>query len=160
MIRFVDRSLTALAGLATAGLAVAIAMVAADILVRKILGRSLTGAVDVTELAVVIVAFLSIPLTFLRRGHVAVEIVTNALPLRGRAILEAIGALVGGLLFLTIAIASLQPARLSVAAGDVSQDLAIPLLWYWVPTIGGCLLATLAATIAAWQLFAGQDADQ
>ena len=160
MIRLVDRSLTALAGLATAGLAVAIAMVAADILVRKLLGRSLVGAVDVTELAVVIVAFLSIPLTFLRRGHVAVEIVTNALPQRGRTVLEAIGALVGGLLFLTIGIASLRPAQLSVAAGDVSQDLAIPLLWYWIPTIGGCFLATLAAMLAAWRLFAGREADR
>lgn len=158
MIRLVDRSLTALAGLATAGLVVTIAMVAADIVVRKILGGSLIGAVDVTELAVVIVAFLSIPLTFLRRGHVAVEIVTDALPQRGRDVLEAIGALVGGLLFLTIGVVSLRPARLSVAAGDVSQDLAIPLLWYWVPIIGGCLLAGLAAAVTVWRLFASKEA--
>ena len=54
----------------------------------------------------------------------------------------------------------LRPAHLSVAAGDVSQDLAIPLLWYWVPAVGGCLLASLAALITAWRILGGRDADR
>jgi TRAP-type C4-dicarboxylate transport system permease small subunit len=149
-----DRAVSCVAILATASLIVAIVMVAADVVVRKMMARAMIGTVDVTELALVISAFLTIPLTFLRRSHVAVEIVTEALPRRGRILLDAIGAIAGGVLFLVIGLVALRPARMSVAAGDVSQDLAIPLVYYWVPMIGGSLLASVAAFLVAWRLMA------
>ena len=154
MVKTIDRCFAALAVLATVSLIVAIAMVAADIVIRKTFSRSLVGAVDVTELVLVISAFLSIPLVFMRRGHVAVEIATDALPVRMRDALEGVGTLLGGALFAVIGWLSFQPARMSIAAGDVSQDLAIPLLWYWAPMIAGCFLAAFAALVMAFSQFA------
>jgi TRAP-type C4-dicarboxylate transport system permease small subunit len=149
VLRLIDRCFAALAGVATASLIVAIAMVAADIVIRKTFEKSLIGAVDVTELVLVISAFLSIPLVFMRRGHVAVEIATDPLPPRARHLFEGFGALLGGLLFLAIGWLSFRPATMSIEAGDVSQDLAIPLVWYWAPAIAGCFLAAFAGLVMA-----------
>lgn len=154
MVKTIDRFFAALAVLATMSLIVAIFMVAADIVIRKTFSKSLVGAVDVTELVLVISAFLSIPLVFMRRGHVAVEITTDALPQRVRDVLDGVGALLGAALFAVIGWLSFQPARMSISAGDVSQDLAIPLLWYWAPMIAGCLLAALAGFVMAISQFA------
>lgn len=149
MMRLLDRVFALLAGAGTAGLVVAIAMVAIDVVMRRTFQRSVVGTVDVTELVVLIGAFLAIPLVFMRGGQVSVEIATDALPQRARDFLDGIGALLGAGLFAAIGWFSLQPARLSISAGDVSQDLAIPLLWYWLPMIAGCFLAAFAAAAMA-----------
>jgi TRAP-type C4-dicarboxylate transport system permease small subunit len=154
VVKLIDRCFAVLAGLATASLIVAIAMVAADIVIRKTFSRSLVGAVDVTELVLVISAFLSIPLVFMRRGHVAVELITEFLPARVQRALEGFGALLGAALFGVIGWVSFHPAAMSIEAGDVSQDLAIPLLWYWIPAITGCFLAAFAGLVMAIQAFA------
>ena len=102
MFRLLDRSLALLAGLATASLVIAIAYVAADIIIRKTFSKSLVGSVDVTELVVVVCAFLSIPIAFMRHSHVAVEIVTDPLPPRVRTALDGVGSLLGAALFAII----------------------------------------------------------
>lgn len=149
MIRTLDRLSALLAGAGTASLIVAIGMVALDVVIRKIMQRSLVGTVDVTELVVIIAAFSALPLVFLRRAHVSVEIATDGLPERGKEFFNGVGALFGAALFAAIGYFSFQPAGLSIAAGDVSQDLAIPLFWYWLPMIAGCFLGALAAIVAA-----------
>lgn len=149
MIRALDRVFALLAGAGTASLIVAIGMVALDVVIRKMLQRSLIGTVDVTELVVMIAAFTAIPLVFLRRGHVSVEIVTDLMPRRWRAFFEGLGALLGAGFFAVIGYLAFQPARLSISAGDVSQDLALPLSWYWIPMIAGCFLGAFAALVMA-----------
>ena len=153
MFRLLDRSLALLAGLATASLVIAIAYVAADIIIRKTFSKSLVGSVDVTELVVVVCAFLSIPIAFMRHSHVAVEIVTDPLPPRVCTALDGVGSLLGAALFAIIGVLSFNPMNLSSSAGDVSQDLAIPIVWYWAPMIGGCFLAALAALASAMRSF-------
>jgi TRAP-type C4-dicarboxylate transport system permease small subunit len=153
MIRTLDKVFALLAGAGTASLIVAIAMVALDVVIRKIMQRSLVGTVDVTELVVMIAAFTALPLVFLRKGHVSVEIVTDLMPPRWRALFQGIGALLGAGLFAAIGYLAFQPARLSISAGDVSQDLALPLAWYWIPMIAGCFLGALAALIMALSHF-------
>lgn len=149
MMRMLDRLSALLAGAGTASLIVAIGMVALDVVIRKMMQRSLVGTVDVTELVVIIAAFSALPLVFLRRAHVSVEVATDGLPERGREFFNGFGALLGAGLFAAIGYYAFQPARLSIAAGDVSQDLAIPLFWYWLPMIAGCFLGALAAVVAA-----------
>jgi TRAP-type C4-dicarboxylate transport system permease small subunit len=153
MIRTLDKVFALLAGAGTASLIVAIAMVALDVVIRKIMQRSLVGTVDVTELVVMIAAFTALPLVFLRKGHVSVEIVTDLMPPRWRALFQGIGALLGAGLFAAIGYLAFQPARLSISAGDVSQDLALPLAWYWIPMIAGCFLGALAALVMALSHF-------
>jgi hypothetical protein len=92
MIRALDRVFAVLAGAGTASLIVAIGMVALDVVIRKMLQRSLIGTVDVTELVVMIAAFTALPLVFLRKAQVSVEIVTDLMPRRWRAFFEGLGA--------------------------------------------------------------------
>jgi len=153
MFRWLDRIFAAVAGVATASLVIAILFVAADIIVRKTMARSLVGAVDVTELVVLVSAFLAIPAVFMRGGHVAVEILTDPLPLRARALFDGLGALLGAAMFLVIGLLSFKPMQLSAGAGDVSQDLAIPILAFWIPMIAGCFLAAIAGVAAALHKF-------
>lgn len=153
MMRILDRVSALLAGAGTATLIFAIGMVALDVVIRKIMQRSLVGTVDVTELVVMIAAFTALPLVFLRRAHVSVEIATDYLPKRGQEFLSGVGALLGAALFSAIGYFSFQPAQLSISAGDVSQDLAIPLFWYWLPMIAGCFLGSLAALVIALEHF-------
>lgn len=149
MIRVLDRVFALLAGAGTASLIIAILMVALDVVIRKLMQRSLIGTVDVTELVVMFAAFSALPLVFLRQAQVSVEIATDGLPERGREFFKGFGALLGAGLFAAIGYFSFQPARLSISAGDVSQDLAIPLSWYWYPMITGCFLGAFAALVMA-----------
>jgi TRAP-type C4-dicarboxylate transport system permease small subunit len=108
-----------------------------DIAIRNLGGQGILGTVDITQLMIVACAFLTIPYGFMTDSHVAVDIVTTRLPLRASALLRAFAALLGGVLMLAIGWFGIGQAHTVAMMGDKSQTIALPMIWFWYPLLGG-----------------------
>lgn len=126
-------------------LAIAILIVVVDVIWRRIGDQALIGAVDLTQLCVMAAAFLSIPHAFVRRSHVVVDLLAGGLSDRGRRLLDLLGAVLSMAVLGLILYLGWGRAMEQLRYGDVSQDLAIPMIWYWGFALAGAGLSVLAA---------------
>ena len=127
----------------------AVAALIVDIATRKSIGFSILGMVDLNQLAQMACVFLVLPLAFLRESHITVDFVTDRLPARARAAIEALSALLGAALLGAILWFSIGQALIQIRQGDVSQTLGIPMQWYWLPLVLGLALSVLAVLLVA-----------
>lgn len=128
-------------------LIIAIAVVIGDIVWRRIGGRSFIGAVDLTQFSVMAAASWSIPYAFAHQNHVTVDLLGGLFSQRGIRLLDALAALVGAgitgfLLWLTYG-----RAMQIWDYGDVSQDLALPMIAYWSFLISGLAVSVIVCLI-------------
>lgn len=129
-------------------LLVAIGLVVVDVVWRRIGDQSLIGAVDLTQLCVMAAAFLSIPHAFSRGAHVVVDLFAAVFPAWLARCLDAAAAALSFALLALILYLSWGRAMEQMRYGDVSQDLAIPMIWYWGFVLVGCALSLLATLVA------------
>jgi TRAP-type C4-dicarboxylate transport system permease small subunit len=151
--RAVERlsGIAALAGIAM--LAVAMAITMADIVLRRLFAFAMSGTVDLVQLCIMSTAFLSIPYAFVRTSHVAIEAATDLLTECALALVKALAAFAGLGFMAAVGWFGLQQARLQYDYGDVSQTIAIPMLYYWLPLLAGAALAVLATAVLAVRFF-------
>jgi TRAP-type C4-dicarboxylate transport system permease small subunit len=136
-----------------------VAVLMVDIVTRKSIGFSILGMIDLTQLAQMACVFLVLPLAFLRESHISVDFFTERLPLRVRAGIECVSALLGVALLGAILWYSWGQAAIQVGQGDRSITLGIPMLWYWTPLLAGTALSIFACLVVlAKALFALNDA--
>jgi len=114
-----------------------------DIATRRATSLNIAGMVDVTQLLVMACAFLCLPHTFMREAHVEVDFVVNQFSNRVRMALMAVWSFAGaGFMALTSWFAA-QAALQALANGDRSTTIGIPMVWYWVPLLFGCMVSVL-----------------
>lgn len=121
------------------------AVLMVDISTRKTLGFSILGTIDLIQLAQVACVFLVLPLVFLRESHIAVDFIADKLPPKLHALVEIVSALLSVALLAAILWYSWQQAAIQFAQGDRSVTLGIPMLFYWIPLLGGTGLSILAS---------------
>lgn len=156
--RAMERLTRWVAGLGVAALAVAIGLVVIDVVWRRIGAQSLIGAVDLTQLCVMAAAFLSIPYAFMRGAHVTVDLFAGRFGPRPTRLLDAMGAGLSAALVAFLLYLSWGRAMEQWRYGDVSQDLAIPMIAYWACVLLGFALSALAAlSLFLERLTAGRD---
>ncbi|GGB35809.1 hypothetical protein GCM10011505_16560 [Tistrella bauzanensis] len=144
VVRLLDHVIegAALTGVACLGLA--IIATTADVVGRRGLGFQVTGTVDLTQLAVVTCAFLSLPFGFRHGAHVAVEILDDrASPLVLRA-LDLFAGLLGLVVMGVIAWRGLDELFLALDYSSLSQDLGLPLWIHRSLVVAGGSLGALA----------------
>lgn len=122
-----------------------VAALMVDICARKSIGFSILGMIDLMQLAQMACVFLVLPLAFLRESHIAIDFITERLPERLRAVIEAGSALLAIALLVAILWYSWGQAAIQVQQSDQSVTLGIPMSAYWAPLIGGMALSLLAA---------------
>ncbi|WP_051332557.1 TRAP transporter small permease [Cucumibacter marinus] len=149
--RWVNRLTEALALLGITALVGAIVVVVLDIVLRRLGGRSFIGTVDLTQLCLVAAASWSIPYAFSRGAHVTVDLISGWLPRGMPQVLDAIALVTGAALLAFLFYLSWGRAMEQLAYGDVSQDLAIPMIWYWVFLLSGLAVSVLAALTVAFE---------
>jgi len=137
----------AFAGVCALGIATLVLMV--DIALRKSVGFSITGTIDMLQLAQMFCVFFALPAAFLRESHVGVEFTTDWLPPRARAAVKALAALLSAALLAAILWYSLGQAAIQLRQEDRSVTLGIPMLAYWAPLLVGSALSTAAALLVA-----------
>ena len=138
----------ALAGLALFAI---MALTLADVLGRKLFGHSLPGALELTEIGMVVLIFAALPLVSLKREHVVFDSLD---PLLSPPLRRLQQRAVEGLCALTLAaMAVLMSGKAGDLAqyGDTTAQLRLP-LWGFVG--GMALCCGLAAAVHGWRVFA------
>jgi TRAP-type C4-dicarboxylate transport system permease small subunit len=131
------------AGLLIGGMMVTVA----DVILRRTTNTAIDGTVDITQLFIMVVVFLSLPYAFLNGSQVSVEAITDKLPPRGIALVKAVGALLGAAFMALVAWYGGQQALLQYEYGDISQTIGIPILWYWMPLLVGSAFSVLTTAL-------------
>ena len=117
----------------------------ADVVLRALFAQPIPGMLDLVELALACTIFLALPAVFLRDEHLVVDIIDHVAPRKVVRWLDVAGALLSAAVLAVMAWRMLPLARDMHAFGDVTADLAIPKLWYWVPVLVGVIASMLTA---------------
>ena len=138
-----------LAVLGMCALVVAIAVVIGDIVWRRIGGGSFIGSVDLTQFSVMIAVSLAIPYAFATSGHVSVDLLSRAVSPMATHILNVTASLAGAVITGFLCWLSMGRAVEIWTYGDVSQDLALPMIWAWSSLVFGLGFSALICTVRA-----------
>jgi TRAP-type C4-dicarboxylate transport system permease small subunit len=131
-------------------LAAMMLLTVADVLGRSFLARPIHGTYELVELLLTCTFFFALPAVFLRDGHVLVDAIDSRLP-RAVPWLKRIALVVAAVMLGIIAWRCWLFARNALEFGDVTSDLSLPLILYWIPLlvgIGGAAVAALAMAVA------------
>jgi len=120
---------------------------------RAVSNRPIRGTLEIVELLLACTFFLALPASFLRDEHIVVDIVDGWAP-RWVPWLRRVAGMLAVVVMAAMAWQGWIGARDAVAFHDVTSDLALPRLWYWIPVLAGMIGAGVAA---AAMLFARSD---
>ncbi|SDE03173.1 TRAP-type C4-dicarboxylate transport system, small permease component [Paracoccus isoporae] len=148
MLRCADRIGDVLVVVSTACLAGIALLTVLDVILRNTVGVPVPGMIDITQLAMMYTVFPCIAYAFSRRAHVAVTVLSDMMPASVARVLAMLGWLAGAVVCGVLSVAVWGQARLIWAYGDVSQNMRIPMIFYWVPIVTGLALSVLAAASA------------
>ena len=144
MARWRAAAASACGSLAAVSLAAMMLVTVADVVLRAAINRPIRGTLEIVELLLACSFLLALPATFLRDEHIVVDIVDGMAP-RRVPLLRRIAALLGAVLRAVMAWQGWIAATDTLVFHDVTADLAIPRIWYWIPVlagmIGGCIAA-------------------
>lgn len=144
LLRRADRLLGAVAALALVGI---VLLTCIDVIGRYLLNRPLTGAFELSELAMGALVFASLPLVTLRRQQVTVDLLDWLVPAGWRVVQDAVASVVAALCTLVVAWRLWVKAQDMVQTGETSAELHIPVypLVYYMALLS---LVTAAAIVA------------
>lgn len=148
-----------LAALGVAAYGCAALVTVADV-VGRLIGFPVQGVVDLVQLFIVAGAWLVMPYAFLTGAHVGVDFLLKMIPSAIRGALRVFSA--GAALVLTGLMLwyGFETFVVRASYGDSSQQLGIPMEWYWYPMLLGLavsLLAILLQTLAPAHQEAGHE---
>ena len=118
-----------------------------DVTMRNTINELVLGGVELVQLTLVLSVFLALPETFLRGEHITIDLIDQFAPPRVVTSLRRAGALLTLLLLTAIGWRMVLPAYDTIAIGDRTSDLQIPLVWYWLPLLAGIAAAVLAQAV-------------
>ena len=122
----------------------------ADVVLRSFFATPIRGMLELIELGLACTIFFALPAVFLRDEHLVVDVVDHFARPRVVRWLDRLGMLVG-LGVLAIMAWQMWPLAQSMYEfGDVTSDLSIPRIWYWLPVLSGVGFSALATLV---QLF-------
>lgn len=136
----------ALAVMGVLAYGVAALVTVADVVGRK-LGFPITGVVDLVQLFVVTGAWLVMPYAFASATHVSVDFLLLQLPRALRIPLALLGAVLALGLVALMLWQGFLTFQTRTMFGDRSQQLGIPIAWYWYPLLVGLAVSLVAILV-------------
>jgi TRAP-type C4-dicarboxylate transport system permease small subunit len=149
--RLIGAAARGLCFVAMAALAVLMMGVTAVDVVLRWFGSGIPGAYEIVTLGMRVLIPLALPYVFWIGGHIAVDMLVDRLrPRLRRAIARAgIGLSAAVMGYLTYAVTM---RALTVAdSGELTSDLQLPQVYYWIPLIVGAALSTPVALYLAFR---------
>ena len=119
----------------------------ADVLLRTFFRYPIQGMLELVELGLACTIFLALPAVFLRDEHLVVDVIDHLTRPAVVRILDLIGALISLGVLVVMACQMVPLARSMHEFGDVTSDLSIPKLWYWIPVLLGVVASALATLV-------------
>ena len=146
MVRWRATAASGCGWLAAVSLTAMMLVTVADVVLRAAVNKPIRGTLEIVELLLACSFFLALPATFLRDEHIVVDIVDGMAP-RQVPLLRRIAALLGAVLMAVMAWQGWIAAKDTLVFHDVTADLAIPRIWYWIPVLAGMIGGCIAAAV-------------
>jgi TRAP-type C4-dicarboxylate transport system permease small subunit len=141
--------------------AVALVLVMVAILidvVGRVLGKPLYGSQDIVTMSMVILVFGGMALCDRQGGHIAVDLLESRFSTRLNRLIDIVVALTGAVIFVFIAWAVLDSAKLSQMLNLSTNLLRLPKAWFQWALAGFSVLAALGLLLRAAELaLSGRD---
>lgn len=145
MDKFITKLNNGLQYVAQVVLMIMVFMVTFDVLGRWLFSQPITGAVEVTELGLSMVIFLSIGYTHLKEEHISIEFLVDRFPEKVQAIVDGIINLIIAVLMILLALSLFWYAQRLFVSGTVTGDLGLPIyVFAAVSGIGAVVFALTA----------------
>lgn len=128
-------------------LAAMMLLTVADVILRKLFNFPIQGMLELVELGLACTVFIALPAVFLRDAHLVVDVVDHLLRPAAVRLLDLAGAVIALAVLGVMAWMMIPLARDMHAMGDVTPDLSIPKIWYWVPVLVGVIGSALATLV-------------
>jgi TRAP-type C4-dicarboxylate transport system permease small subunit len=135
---------TLLGGLASLFLLGMMLLTVADVILRAVSNRPIQGVLELVELLLACTIFTALPAVFLRDENVVVDVGDNLWP-RWVPVLKRVAAVTSLAVVVTMCWAMVPRARDILDLGDVTSDLSLPRILYWIPVLAGVAGAGVAA---------------
>ena len=119
----------------------------ADVSLRWFANYPVRGTVEIVELLLTCTFFLALPATFLRDENIVVDVIDRWVGASGVSILKRFAA---GLAVVVLGVMAWQgwlAAQDTLVFGDVTSDLSIPKIYYWIPVLIGFVGAAISAFV-------------
>lgn len=126
-----------------AALLVPTVLTCADIVWRRAVGGAFMDIFDITQLCLVALASWSIPYGFQHGSHVSVDLLVDRFRPAVRAAFELVIYLGSAALFALLTWFAWDGAVLHWRHGDTTQNIGLPLVWYWAIFLVGMVLTVL-----------------
>jgi TRAP-type transport system small permease protein len=142
-----------LGSLAAVPLVGMVLLTVADVLLRTFFDYPIRGMLELIELGLACTIFIALPAVFLRDEHLVVDVIDHLAPRPITRVLRLAGLLVSLAVLAMMAWHMIPAARNMLEFGDVTSDLSLPKIWYWIPVLFGVAASALAclALIARWR---------
>src|SRR5687767_15295005 len=119
----------------------------ADVFLRTFFNYPIRVVLELVELGLACTIFIALPAVFLRDEHLVVDVIDHLARPSVVRWLDLAGAVVS-LGVLVLMLWQMVPlARAMHEFGDVTSDLSIPKIYYWVPVLLGLLASALATLV-------------
>ena len=119
----------------------------ADVVLRAFFNYPIQGMLELVELGLACTIFLALPAVFLRDEHLVVDVIDHLTRPAVVRILDVGGALISLGVLVVMAWQMVPLARSMHEFGDVTSDLSIPRIWYWVPVLLGVVASAVATLV-------------
>lgn len=144
------RGISAFGYIGVALLLVSIVLTCADIVWRRVVGGAFVDTFDITKLCLVAVASFSIPYGFIHGNHVTVDLLSERFTQRTQDLADAVIHLVSAFVFVGVGWLAWKALMLHYGYQDTTQNLGIPVIYYWGIFIFGIALSLIACLWRAW----------
>ncbi|MSP87568.1 MAG: TRAP transporter small permease [Alphaproteobacteria bacterium] len=119
-----------------------------DVILRAAINRPIRGTFELVELLLACTFFLALPAAFLRGDHIVVDVIDTLAP-RRVALLKRVAEAIAVVVIAAMAWQGWLAARDTLVFNDVTSDLEIPRILYWIPVLAGMIGGGIAAAIMA-----------
>jgi TRAP-type C4-dicarboxylate transport system permease small subunit len=134
--------------LAAVFLAAMMLLTVADVVLRAVSNKPIPGTLEIVELLLACTFFLALPASFLRDEHIVVDLIDSIAP-RQVPLLRRIAGLLTVAVLAVMGWQSWLASRDTLAFGDVTSDLSLPKILYWIPVLVGIIGSAVVALVMA-----------
>lgn len=132
--------------LAAVAIAAMVLLTVADVVLRATVNRPIHGTYELIELLLACAVFLALPAAFLRDEHIVVDIVDHYAP-RAVPRLRRLAGIASLAVLVVLGWQAALAAKDTITFGDVTMDLALPRILYWLPLLAGVACSAVAAAV-------------
>ncbi len=133
-------------GLAAVALAGMMLLTVADVGLRALVNLPIRGILELIELLLAATFFLALPASFLRQEHIVVDIIDRAAGPRV-GLLKRVAGMTAVVIVAVMSWQGWKAAQDTLLFGDVTSDLELPRIWYWIPVLAGLIGSLIAALL-------------